>query len=76
MRVRVHPVGQEQPYVVLRVPDTWEEFTATARQRLGTLAGIPQRFFLPDGAEVLSLDDLDAEDVRCSCIGHFTAPRY
>ena len=75
MRVRVHPVGQEQPYVVLRLPDTWEEFTTTAGQRLGLLADIPHRFFLPDGAEVLSLDDLDAEDVCCSCAGHFAALR-
>ena len=69
MRVRLHPLGQQQPYVVVHVPSSWEEFTTTALDRLGLDAGANAsmtrlRFFLPDGAEVVGLEDLDADDVR------------
>ena len=66
MRIRLKPVGRPQPFVVVRVPSTWEALTETARQRVyaDLPPGASVHLFLADGAEVLSLDDIEADDVR------------
>ena len=64
MRVKLRPNGRRQPFVAVRVPDSWQDFLAIARERMegGKLAA-GLRVFLADGAEIFRLGDLDQDDV-------------
>ena len=66
MRIRLKPVGRPQPFLVVRVPSAWEALTETARQRVyaDLSPGASVHLLLADGAEVLSLDDIEADDER------------
>ena len=68
MRVRLRPAGGG-PLVVARVPDDhdWNALVLTARQRLGHGDSGGASFYLEDGAEIFSLDDLEDNDVLNVC---------
>ena len=70
MRIRLHLNGEPQPLYAVKVPPTWHELVAVARARLGAQGHDESsrpltRLFLPDGAEVGSLDDLEEGDLVC-----------
>ena len=55
--------------MVARVPDDhkWNALVLTARQRLGHGDSGGASFYLEDGAEIFSLDDLEDNDVLNVC---------